>query len=49
MYQHQSGQEYLFRAHGQAWAIGASPGGLRVGIIAFSNSTFMRVPSDDRS
>ena len=39
MYQHQSGQEYLFRAHGQAWAIGASPGGLRVGIIAFSNST----------
>ena len=39
VYQHQSGQEYLFRAHGQAWAIGATPGGLRVGIIAFSNSS----------
>ena len=39
VYQHQSGLEYLFHAHGQAWAIGASIGGLRVGIINFSNQT----------
>ena len=39
VYQHQSGLEYLFHAHGQAWAIGATIGGLRVGIINFSNQT----------
>ena len=39
VYQHQSGQEYLFQAQGQAWAIGATPGGLRVGVIAFSNTS----------
>ena len=39
VYQHQSGLEYLFHAHGQAWAIGAQVGGLRVGVINFSNSS----------
>ena len=39
VYQHQSGLEYLFHAHGQAWAIGANVGGLRVGVINFSNTT----------
>ena len=39
VYQHESGLEYLFHAHGQAWAIGANVGGLRVGIINFSNSS----------
>ena len=37
VYQHESGLEYLFHAHGQAWAIGADVGGLRVGVINFSN------------
>ena len=39
VYQHQSGLEYLFHAHGQAWAIGANVGGLRVGVINFSNTS----------
>lgn len=39
VYQHLSGLEYLFLAHNQAWAIGASPGGLRVGVISFSNTS----------
>ena len=39
VYQHQSGLEFLFHAHGQAWAIGANVGGLRVGIINFSNTS----------
>ena len=39
VYQHESGLEYLFHAHGQAWAIGAAVGGLRVGVINFSNNS----------
>jgi len=39
VYQHESGLEYLFHAHGQAWAIGAAVGGLRVGVINFSNKS----------
>ena len=39
VYQHQSGLEFLFHAHGQAWAIGADVGGLRVGVINFSNNS----------
>ena len=39
VYQHESGLEYMFHAHGQAWAIGANVGGLRVGIINFSNNS----------
>ena len=37
VYQHRSGLEYLFQAHGQAWAIGAVVGGARVGVITFTN------------
>ena len=38
-YQHESGLDYLYYAEGEAWVIGATFGGSRVGVVNFDKQT----------
>ena len=38
-YQHTSGLDYLYYADGDAWVIGATFGGSRVGVVNFDKTT----------